>query len=647
MIDRIDAKVEWLRHRLAVKRPSVAVIGDFCLDAYWHLDRDAEEVSGETGLPVRRVSSQAYSLGGAGNVVANLVALGVTDVRSVGIHGGDPFGRTMLELLADLGADLTGMVDMGPRWETLTYAKPHAGRDELERFDFGTRSELPAASVEALLQRVAEAVEWADAVIINQQILGCFVLPAITSAVNDIIADHPDTLSIVDARDSATQFRGAILKLNAAEAAKLVDPTAAEGVSPFDIKVVAQRIMERTGCRSVFVTRGERGILAVDATGIHEAPGIEILGETDPVGAGDTVSAAIAAVLASGGDSRTAADIANLAASVTVRKLRTTGTATLDELGDAADRRDLVYSPDLADSPASARVLPGTEFELIAELPVRPRYLHAIFDHDGTLSTLRQGWEDIMEPMMIRAILGSSHGNVEPGTYQSVQASVRDFIDRSTGLQTLVQMQGLADLVRRYGFVPGNSVLDEHAYKAIYNEDLLDLVRTRRSKLSTGQLTPEDLHMKGAIPMLRRLREKGIMLHLASGTDQAEVVEEAHALGFGEFFGERIHGAVGDVKIEAKRVVLERLVRDDRLEAGQLVTFGDGPVEMQVTRRHHGVAVGVCSDERRRYGFNPAKRSRLIRGGAMLLIPDFSDLEAIMRVLDLGGSSSPRPGLSA
>ena len=68
----------------------------------------------------------------------------------------------------------------------------------------------------------------------------------------------------------------------------------------------------------------------------------------------------------------------------------------------------------------------------------------------------------------------------------------------------------------------------------------------------------------------------------------------------------------------------------------QLLTFGDGPVEMRETRKRGGVAVGVCSDEVRRFGFNRAKRRRLIRGGAHLLVPDYSDLPSLLRVLGIG-----------
>lgn len=394
------------------------------------------------------------------------------------------------------------------------------------------------------------------------------------------------------------------MKVNAAEAASLAGGTSSNGHTSPLVEEMARRIMAKTG-QPVFVTQGEQGILAVDASGTYSARGIEILDETDAVGAGDTVTAYIAAVIATGGGMQSAVDIANLAASVTVRKVRATGTATATELVDAARHPDFIYSPDLAADPTRAHWILNTGIELVVIPEPHLPFTHAIFDHDGTLSTLREGWEDIMEPTMMRAILGRSHGNVDQGTLRSVRRSVLDFIDRTTGIQTLVQMLGLVELVKRWDFVPASEILDEHGYKAIYNEELLKLVRQRRSLLASGQLQVEDFHIKGAISILSRLRNQGVALHLASGTDVGDVYDEAHALGFGDFFGERIHGAVGDVKIEAKRAVLERLIREEHLDGPRLVTFGDGPVEMRVTRSYGGVAVGVCSDERRRFGFNP------------------------------------------
>ena len=612
----------------------VAVAGDFCLDSYWHLDEGPEEASIETGLPVRRVVSQRYSPGGAGNVVANLVALGVGEVRAIGVYGGDPFGPVLVKLLGDLGADTTGMLELGPDWQTLVYAKPHLGRDEQSRLDFGTRDALGEEPLRAFEAALGSAAAWADVVVINQQVNSCFASADIVSRVNAVIAAHPGTTFVVDARLSTTPFVGAVLKLNVAESLRRLGGTGPASLTDDQVIDLARRVAGQTG-QPFFITRGDRGVVAADGEDVYVAPGVDVGREVDPVGAGDTVVAAISAVLACGGTPAVAAYVANIAASVTVRKLRTTGTASPAEVLSAADGTDYIYSPELAEGPARARFYPGSEIEVIVEPARHERPAHVVFDFDGTLSTLREGWEQIMGPVMLRAILGDAATSVSAEDFATVSAAARDFIDRTTGIQTLVQMQGLVRLVRQFGYVPEADILDERGYKEIYNTELLEMVRGRLAKVEAGRLERTDFHMKNAVALVEALRSAGMKLYLASGTDVEDVQAEAAALGFAEFFEGRIYGSVGDVNVEAKRVVLDRIFRDNAIAPQALVTIGDGPVEMRETRKRGGTAVGVCSDERRGFGANLAKRRRLIRGGATLLLPDFTDLPTFLAILGI------------
>jgi phosphoglycolate phosphatase-like HAD superfamily hydrolase len=526
------------------------------------------------------------------------------------------------------------MLDLGPDWQTLVYAKPYVGRDEQNRLDFGTRDTLPEKSMRALEQALHAAADWADVVVINQQVASCFARPEVATAVNAAIAAHPGTVFVVDARTATAPYVGAVLKLNVAETVNRLGQAGAGAPSEQQVIDLARRMVGQTG-KPFFITRGEAGVVAADSEGVYVAPGVDVGGEVDPVGAGDTVVAAIAAVLACGGRPAVAAYVANIAASVTVRKLRTTGTATPAELMAAADGTDYVYSPELAEIPGRARFYPGTEIEVIVDPPGDARPEHVVFDFDGTLSTLREGWEQVMEPVMVRSILGDAYGSVSAEAFTKVRAAALEFIDRTTGIQTLVQMQGLVRLVRQFGYVPQKDILDERGYKEIYNTELLGIVRARLAKIDSGHLNRTDFHMKNAIPLVEALASRRMKLYLASGTDVGDVRAEAEALGFAEFFEGRIYGSVGDVNVEAKRVVLDRIFRDNAIAPQALVTIGDGPVEMRETRKRGGTAVGVCSDERRRFGANLAKRRRLIRGGATLLLPDFTDLDGFLAVLGL------------
>jgi hypothetical protein len=123
-------------------------------------------------------------------------------------------------------------------------------------------------------------------------------------------------------------------------------------------------------------------------------------------------------------------------------------------------------------------------------------------------------------------------------------------------------------------------------------------------------------------------------LYLASGTDREDLQREAALLGYGSLFGDRIYGAVGDVSFEAKRIVLEKILADIGVEPREkILVFGDGPVEIRETHKKGGYAIGVASDEIRRFGLNLSKRTRLIEAGSDLIIPDYSQMDQLLELL--------------
>jgi rfaE bifunctional protein kinase chain/domain len=612
----------------------VAVFGDFCLDAYWWLAPKGGEVSLETGLPIQHIREQLYTLGGAGNVVANLIELGVGEVKAIGVIGRDAFGKEMMRLLTERGAEVSGMI-VEDSWQTMVYAKPYSDNQEKSRLDFGAFNSLQEKTIDLLLEAVDRAAYCCDAVILNQQVSPGISTPEVIASLNQIIKKYPATHFIGDARNHAALYNDVIYKLNAREAAELLgEPTNGNNVSVVRAKAYAESLHKRTG-RPVFVTRGEHGIVVAHANDVYDIPGIQIVDHTDPVGAGDTAVAALTAVLASGGDPVTAGKIANIAASITVRKLRMTGTATPQEIIAVGEEPDYVYLPELADDVRHAHYHDGTEIEIAEPLRDGLRIRHAVFDHDGTLSTLREGWELMMEPMMVRAIFGSRFAEADTAQHKKVLEAVRLFVDQTTGIQTLVQMQGLVRMVRKFGYVPEDEILDERDYKAHYNEQLLAMVKRRIEKLERGELEPADFEIKNASRLLRHLQACGVKLYLASGTDESDVRYEAEVMGYADVFEGKIFGAVGDVNVEAKKLVLERIIRENNLSGEEFVVFGDGPVEIRETRKRGGVCVGVASDEVRRFGLNPAKRTRLIRAGAHLVVSDFSQVSSLLSLLCL------------
>ena len=188
--------------------------------------------------------------------------------------------------------------------------------------------------------------------------------------------------------------------------------------------------------------------------------------------------------------------------------------ATPDEMLARGKDPDLVFQPELAADVNRAVYAPGTAIELVTPLPPDLTIRYAIFDHDGTISTLRHGWEQIMEPVMLRAIFGRTEPRADPAVHVQILQQVREFIDKTTGIQTLLQMHGLAQMVRAAGLVPANEVLDAAGYKRIYNESLMNLVERRLDRLRSGELGVNDYTMKNAVPFLQRLHQAGIRLYL-------------------------------------------------------------------------------------------------------------------------------------
>jgi len=325
---------DWITQALdAAGQARVTVFGDFCLDAYWMLDPDESELSVETSLPVRRVRQQRYGPGGASNVLANLVDLGVREVRAVGMVGDDFFGREMLRMLRDFGVDTSGLLSCQEDWQTMVFAKPHLGGREQNRIDFGGCNEISSDSIDALTAALNTAAEQSDAIILNQQVPSGVSVEPMIERLNTMIARHGDKPFLVDSRHRPGAYRGGLLKINAHEAADLVgEPVDISEAIPTDRAAgLAGRLYRQTQ-QPVFVTCGAVGLIVAGPRGVHVEPGIRTDRPTDPVGAGDTAAAAAAAVLGGGGDAVLAGRLANAAACVTVRKLGMTGTATPDEI---------------------------------------------------------------------------------------------------------------------------------------------------------------------------------------------------------------------------------------------------------------------------------------------------------------------------
>lgn len=325
--DRLEALVR------ALTRVRVAVLGDFCLDVYWFLEAADGERSLETGLPVLKAGELRCSPGGAANVAANLKALGCRDVLAFGVVGDDLFGRELTQQLGRMGIETGGLQMQGEGWITTAYCKPHGGGDEQERIDFGRRNVLSPAAADALLGAVEEALPDIDALIINEQVGQSLWTPGFTASVSELCARRPGPFVCADVRHLGAVFPGAAVQFSAGAAAAAAGASrGSEGTVPLErVREWAEAVHSRTQ-QPVLITCGARGNLLRTASGCYVQPGVPVGGDCDPVGAGDASVAAFAAAVAAGAELPDAAALANLAAAVTVQKLRVTGVATPAEL---------------------------------------------------------------------------------------------------------------------------------------------------------------------------------------------------------------------------------------------------------------------------------------------------------------------------
>ena len=248
-----------------------------------------------------------------------------------------------------------------------------------------------------------------------------------------------------------------------------------------------------------------------------------------------------------------------------------------------------------------------------------------IFDFDGTLSLIRTGWVEIMVPMCVEQL--AALGTGESGA--RLTEIVEEFVSRLTGKETIYQMMALAEAVRERGGQP----LDARAYKKLYLDRLWLHIENRIAELRGGRVSPERYLVPGVQQWLELLSERGLRLYLASGTDDANVKEEAALLDIARYFEGRIFGAQEDLASFSKALLVQQIVSRTGFRAEELLVFGDGFVEIEEVKNVGGIAVGVATSEPACLTVDAWKRSRLIAAGADFIIPNFAGAEELAGAL--------------
>lgn len=242
----------------------------------------------------------------------------------------------------------------------------------------------------------------------------------------------------------------------------------------------------------------------------------------------------------------------------------------------------------------------------------------AVFDFDGTISTLRCGWESVMRRMMLSVL--------PPDPSGETARMVDRYIDESTGVQTIYQMEWLAETVAG---LTGGPEPDPWEYKDRYNALLMERVDLRKRDLARGGDAAEYL-VPGSLWFLRYLRDAGVKIYVASGTDDADLQTEVELLGISPYI-RYAKGSPYRQKGCSKEQVIRQLLTSEGIGGDELLVAGDGKVEIALGRQAGGVTLGVASDEERFSGhYNEKKFQKLKNAQADFIIPDYLAIRAAL-----------------
>lgn len=307
----------------ALRERNVVVLGDVMLDEFvWG---EVTRISPEAPVPVVDVRRESVHLGGAANVLANLLALGARGIV-VGVVGTDDAGKRLRNGLRELGASDDNLITDDTRPST-TKTRIIAHNQLVVRADRESRAPVNSRIEDAIVSYLKEALRDAHAFLVSDYDKGV-VTPRILGEILPFAYERVPVLIDPKLRNFNHYRPATLVTPNHHEALRMSD---SEDHSDDGSHHAAKVIREKLGCDAVLITRGDRGMMLLQKDGqpvYVETAAREVY---DVTGAGDTVIAALAAALATGATMVEAATLANLAAGIVVGKVGT-ATATAAEL---------------------------------------------------------------------------------------------------------------------------------------------------------------------------------------------------------------------------------------------------------------------------------------------------------------------------
>lgn len=310
----------------------ILVLGDLMLDRY--LWGRVERISPEAPVPVVEVERESFTLGGAGNVAANLQALGAEPVL-VGVVGEDDDGARLMETLRQRGVAIGGVVRDASRPTTVkTRIIAHA--QQVVRADRESRADLAGAAFASLGERLEVEIARCDGLIVSDYGKGVITGGSLEHALG--LARARKLRVSVDPKESHIDaYRGvSILTPNQHEAGYMQGRRIVDDAS---LKEVGWGLQQRLDAEAVLVTRGPEGMSLFEKGGRYTHLPTVAREVYDVTGAGDTVVSVVALALAAGADYPTASHLSNHAAGVVIREVGTAACTPAQLEASLADGR--------------------------------------------------------------------------------------------------------------------------------------------------------------------------------------------------------------------------------------------------------------------------------------------------------------------
>jgi D-beta-D-heptose 7-phosphate kinase/D-beta-D-heptose 1-phosphate adenosyltransferase len=333
-------------------RCRILVAGDLMVDEY--LWGNADRISPEAPVQVVTLASEEHTLGGAGNVISNLVALGAR-VSAAGVIGSGTNGQLVLDKLNALGVDTRGVIQ-DPQRPTTRKTRIIANHQHVLRFDREVKTDIRRQTMDQISRRAEEMIADADLVLVSDYCKGLITRALMTRLI--AAAKKQGKVIIVDpkGRDFKKYAGASLITPNKKETALAAG---IEIVDDAGLAEAARRLIQKTGIGKILVTCGKEGMVYFEQNTPPYRIGTKARQVFDVSGAGDTVLAVLGLGIAAGYPDREAVALANTAAGIVVGKV---GTATVSR-AELAAALGLIpaHSPDkqktLAEVAAVARKL--------------------------------------------------------------------------------------------------------------------------------------------------------------------------------------------------------------------------------------------------------------------------------------------------